>query len=369
MPAHPHLGYSNPVIGHDFADPGVFFDRQTQTWYAFGTNGNGKNIQCSYTKDFCSWTQHEQDCLPGPFPPYQSGAPGFLWAPELIEAPQNRGGYLMYVSCQDSIYKKQCIGVAYSDHDPKGPYRWITDRPLISRGETGGTLDPQPFEDPVSGKRYLVYKSDWDRMYTDHPQLWLSELSPDGLSLVGDMHPLQGPTHRYQCGLLEAPYLFHHAPSNAYILFFSSGTFTNGTYATSYSISHNGLFGPYKCPPKPLLETDRIRSVMGPGGACVLRGVENEHFIVFHALEREGGNRRTCVQRICFSDDGTPYLSSRPNCGKRLRLGAEQEDDMQHFDNQLPQSTHEAGPGHVKTGSAVSKLLRKVKAKLDSDSD
>ena len=206
-------------------------------------------------------------------------------------------------------------------------------------------------------------------MYTDHPQLWLSELSPDGLSLVGDMHPLQGPTHRYQCGLLEAPYLFHHAPSNAYILFFSSGTFTNGTYATSYSISHNGLFGPYKCPPKPLLETDRLRSVMGPGGACVLRGVENEHFIVFHAREREEGNRRTCVQRICFSDDGTPYLSSRPNCDKRLRLGAEQEDDMQHFDNQLPQSTHEAGPGHVKTGSAVSKLLRKVKANLDSDSD
>ncbi|GAK68564.1 uncharacterized protein PAN0_183c6835 [Moesziomyces antarcticus] len=133
MPAHPHLGYINPVIGHDFADPGVFFDRASQTWYAFGTNGNGKNIQCSYTKDFCCWEHHEHDCLPGPLPSYQSGTPGFLWAPEVIEAPQGRGGYLMYVSCQDAIHKKQCIGVAYSDRDPKGPYRWITDRPLISR--------------------------------------------------------------------------------------------------------------------------------------------------------------------------------------------------------------------------------------------
>lgn len=26
------------------------------------------------------------------------------------------------------------------------------------QGETGGTLDPQPFHDPASGKRYLVYK-------------------------------------------------------------------------------------------------------------------------------------------------------------------------------------------------------------------
>lgn len=62
------------VIGHDFADPGVFYDRKTKTWYAFGTNGNGKNIQCSYSQDCCSWSHHEHDCLPGPLPAYQSGA-------------------------------------------------------------------------------------------------------------------------------------------------------------------------------------------------------------------------------------------------------------------------------------------------------
>jgi hypothetical protein len=201
-------------------------------------------------------------------------------------------------------------------------------------------------------------------MYTEHPQLWLSELAPDGLSLVGDMHPLQGPKHGYQCGLLEAPYLFHHVPSNAYILFFSSGTFTNGTYATSYAISHNGLFGPYTCPGHPLLQTDRHRSIMGPGGACVVRGVENEHFIVFHALEKQEGNRRMCIQRIEFNQDGTPVLSSRPNCGKRLRLGAEQDDDVQHFGNHQPPPPHEQGSGHTGSGK-MSKFLRKIQDKLD----
>lgn len=70
MPAHPHLGWVNPVINHDFADPGVYFDPVSRKWYAFGTNSNGKNIQCSYSSDMCSWTHHDQDLLPGPFPPW-----------------------------------------------------------------------------------------------------------------------------------------------------------------------------------------------------------------------------------------------------------------------------------------------------------
>lgn len=90
-------------------------------------------------------------------------------------------------------------------------------------------------------------------------------------------------------------------------------------------------------------------------------GVENEHFIVFHALEREEGNRRMCVQRLCFENDGTPVLSSRPNCGKRLRLCAEQQDDLQHFGNQPPQTG-----GDQSGGSKVSKLFGKIKDKLDA---
>lgn len=92
MPAHPHLGYQNPVVGHDFADPGAYYDEFSKTWYAFSTNANGKNIQCSYSTDFCSWTHHDQDVLPGPLPPWTSGVHGFLWAPEVISAPQGRGG-------------------------------------------------------------------------------------------------------------------------------------------------------------------------------------------------------------------------------------------------------------------------------------
>ncbi|KAK0522915.1 hypothetical protein OC834_005487 [Tilletia horrida] len=353
MPAHAHLGWVNPVVGHDFPDPGVRYDPVSKAWYAFATNGNGKNVQCSYTYDFCTWHHHDQDVLPGPLPPWTSGRPGFIWAPEIIQAPQNRGGWLMYVTVQDGKTDKQAIGVAYTSAGPLGPYHFVSNGPIVSRGETGGSLDPQPFEDPVSGKRYLVYKNDEDKMYTSKKQIWIHELSADGLTLVGERVGLLGPTQPWQGQLLEAPYLTFHRPSNSYCLFYSSGTFTTEGYATSYAISRNGLFGPYEPSTHPLLFTDHVRGIKGPGGACVLEGVEGHHFIVFHSLSHEHGPRPTCIHRIEFAQDGTPSLPGRPNTGRRIRLLAEAEDDQAH--GYGPPPTHiqpAAAPGAASNASA-----------------
>lgn len=46
---------------------------------------------------------------------------------------------------------------------PLGPYRFISHGPLVSHGETGGCIDPQPFVDPQTGKRHLVFKNDADK--------------------------------------------------------------------------------------------------------------------------------------------------------------------------------------------------------------
>lgn len=146
----------------------------------------------------------------------------------MIRAPQGRPGHLMYVSCQDKSTQRQCIGVAYTEGGPLGPYKFISYGPIVSRGETGGSLDPQPFADPQQGgKRYLVYKNDVDGvMYTRGPQIWLQAMSEDGLTVVGERVPLQAPSAAYQGSLLEAPYLTYHFPSRTYCLFYSSGTFT-----------------------------------------------------------------------------------------------------------------------------------------------
>ncbi|KAL9938212.1 hypothetical protein V8E36_002835 [Tilletia maclaganii] len=309
MPAHAHLGWVNPVIAHDFPDPGVRFDPR-----------NGKNVQCSYSYDFCTWHHHEQDVLPGPLPPWLD-QPGFIWAPEIIQAPQNRGGWLMYVTVPNRAVDKQCIAVAYTSSGPLGPYHFITAGPLVDHPETGGCLDPQPFEDPISGKRFLVYKADEDHMHTRKNQVWIWELGEDGISLVGNRRPLLRPTQPWQGNLIEAPYLTYHQASNSYCLFYSSGTFTTEGYAPSFAISRNGIFGPYEPATSPLLFTDNVR---------VVQGVEGHFFFIFHALAHEGGPRPTCVQRLEFNDHRIPSLAGRPNVGKRLRLLAEAEDDQAH---------------------------------------
>lgn len=124
------LTYENPVVDRDFPDPGVFYDDASSEYFAYATNGNGLNIQCWTSRDFVEWHEHGE-VLPGPFPAW-TGKPGFMWAPEVCKAPQGRPGYLMYVSCHDFTIKPEvmCIGVAYSD-SPRGPFRFIMDRPLL----------------------------------------------------------------------------------------------------------------------------------------------------------------------------------------------------------------------------------------------
>lgn len=91
MPAHEHLGWVNPVIPHDFPDPGVYFDPESRRWYAFSTNSGGKTIQCSYTYDFCQWIHHDQDVLPPPFPPWTGQPVSWHAAREGARAEEKQG--------------------------------------------------------------------------------------------------------------------------------------------------------------------------------------------------------------------------------------------------------------------------------------
>lgn len=140
------------------------------------------------------------------------------------------------------------LHLEWSDH-LKSEYEWASLRgstiPALNsfifrshsslQAETGGCLDPQPFEDPVSRTRFLVFKADTDHMFTKANQLWICKLSEDGLSLDGDMVPIQSPSQDYQGDVLEAPYLTYHSASNSYCLFYSSGNFsTKGKLSTPF---------------------------------------------------------------------------------------------------------------------------------------
>lgn len=51
------------AIDSDFPDPS-FVQAADGTWYAFGTNGNGKRVQVASSVDFKSWTLLDKEALP-----------------------------------------------------------------------------------------------------------------------------------------------------------------------------------------------------------------------------------------------------------------------------------------------------------------
>lgn len=51
------------ALNTDFPDP-AFVQHTDGSWYAFGTNGNGKRIQVAYSTNFESWTLLDVEALP-----------------------------------------------------------------------------------------------------------------------------------------------------------------------------------------------------------------------------------------------------------------------------------------------------------------
>jgi beta-xylosidase len=173
------------------------------------------------------------------------------------------------------------------------------------------------------------------------PQIWIQELASDGIQFAADRTGLLEPTHSWQTGLIEAPHMMYHSESRTYVLFFSSGTFTEADYKTGYATSKN-LLGPYKTGSAPLLETDEPRGIIGPGGQSVVQGAEGHWFLCFHAHNEVGckGGRRMCVHRLEFSNEGIPRLAGKAHYRRRLRLGAEEDDGIPQEQVQAYQSQH-----------------------------
>lgn len=62
-PIHPRAQGPWLALDTNFPDPS-FVQADDGTWYAFGTNGNGKRVQVATSKDFKTWTLLDKEALP-----------------------------------------------------------------------------------------------------------------------------------------------------------------------------------------------------------------------------------------------------------------------------------------------------------------
>ncbi|KAH8925872.1 glycoside hydrolase family 43 protein [Atractiella rhizophila] len=282
----PHLdkrSVSGPAINSNFPDPSLIWVPSENLWYAYGTNGNGKNVQVATSANFNAWTlQGSVDALPNS----GSWSAGNVWAP--MVAQLDNGQFVMYYAATSSSLNTHCIGVATSS-TARGPYT-PQSQPWVCHETQGGSIDAA-FHHHPDGTKWVVYKIDGNSLgnggtcnngvppYKSTPLMLQQVSAADGFTKIGgetqvlDRDDGDGP-------LIEAPSLIH--VNGVWFLFFSSGCYAETTYDLSYAYATN-VKGPYtkkRAPVAPTLVTGDY-GLKAPGSACFAKDGSK---VVFHAF-------------------------------------------------------------------------------------
>jgi beta-xylosidase len=287
--------FQNPVLRNDFPDPDVL--STTNGYYAYATNGSGRNIQVAHSTDLVHW-QLLPDALPAPGPWAKLGG-GYVWAPEVIKIAER---YVMYYTARDKASNKQCVGVATSNK-PDSQFKDPNDHPLVCHPDEGGDIDPDPFRD--GDKLYLYFKNDGNCCGRT-TYLYVQELAPDGLSLVGAPTQLVSNDKLWEGRVVEAPTMWKH--EGKYYLFFSGNDYAGPPYAVGYANCQSPTGPCEDAPENPILASkmDQPPLVIGPGHQAIVQ-VDGQTWIVYHAWEvtsagLRGSRRFMWIDRLDWKD-------------------------------------------------------------------
>ncbi|MBO0747178.1 MAG: family 43 glycosylhydrolase [Acidimicrobiaceae bacterium] len=275
---------ARPVDRKPFPDPFVL--RVADGYYAYGTNGNGANVQVMFSPNLRRWRR-----LPDALPTLPGwAAPHFTWSPVVLARPE---GYVLYYAVRDRRRNRQAISVATSA-DPAGPFIDVSTEPFIYQFDLGGSIDPSTFIE-VDGSAHLLWKADSNAI-RQPSTLWIGELSGDGLGL-GPPARLLVHDAAWEEPLIEAPCLVNE--NGVYYLFYSAGRWNTDRYSIGYATATNRL-GPYEKQTADMPWFISDGQVAGPGG--------QELFV-----DHEGG------WRMAYHG-WKPGQVGRPGAGRTLRI-------------------------------------------------
>lgn len=289
------LRYQNPVHPADFPDPFVL--RAGGTYYAYGTNRAGKEVQTLTSTDLVEWVAGG-DALP------ELGRwayPGRTWAPEVLA--RDDGSYVLYYTANGG---RQCVGRAVA-RSPEGPFvdRWP--EPLVCQRGEGGSIDASPFRDE-DGSLYLYWKNDGNAV-GQRTYLYAQRLSPDGTELVGEARRLASNDAGWEGAVVEAPTLW--LEDGRYYLFYSGEAFDSELYAVGYATCEGPLGPCADAAANPILKS--ACGARGPGHQALLRDADGGTWIIYHAWDAAFEKRQLWLDRVRW-EDGAPVVEG-PTCG------------------------------------------------------
>ncbi len=329
---------ANPVFPGMHADPEVLYSHQTGRYYIYPTTDGAEgwhshdfraysapdlfatdDLQQGRAEALPEWTDEgvifdlQKDC---------SWADAYAWAPCIIERAYEKGWWLFKKVSYKYFYyfvaNKQ-IGVAVAEH-PAGPFRDALGRPLLDKapqGTRGQVIDPDVFQDPVSGKYYLYWGNGF---------MAVSELNDDMVSIrEGSTRVLIPQSERRRYGYCEGTYVFYR--DGKYYFMWSENDTRSANYRVRYLISDSPVAlvrdgQPAMTERQAVLSQNPSMQIYGTGHHSVIcKPGTDEWYIVYHRFTRPEGikkgwsagyYREVCTDRLHFNEDGS-LVPVKPN--------------------------------------------------------
>jgi len=318
LPNGPVASFSNPVIATDFADP-TTIRAADGLYYAYSTEqltvDRMAYLQVARSRDLVHW-----ELLPDALArkPVWAAATRDFWAPGAIEAD---GRTWLYFAALPDEGDGMCLGVA-SASTPAGPFEPV-DQPLsCSPGFVD--IDPMPFDDPVSGKRYLYWGSDGSPILA-------RELAPDRTSFAEGSETIDVMRRDLVAPyehLVEAPWVVHR--EGRYYLFYSGDDCCSSDPAYAVMVARaDDPLGPYEKRGEALDEWGEnvilhfSDAWVGPGHNALLTDGDGTDWLVYHAIDPESPDqpavaarkRPMLIDRIEWVDGWPRIAGDQPSSG------------------------------------------------------
>ncbi len=289
---------NNPSVAGYYADPEILYSNKDNRFHMYPTSDGFTDWSGYYFKSFSSsnlvdWTD---DGVLLDFQKDVAWTDVKAWAPAAVEKKiDGKYRYFFYYTGDAKI------GVAVSDN-PQGPFTDIG-KPLVSVKPNGITrgqvIDPDVFNDPVSGKSYLYWGNGF---------MVGAELNEDMISLKENTLTVLNPDGTFR----EGTEVFYR--KGKYYFMWSQDDTRSENYRVRYATATSPL-GKFTIPKDNLvLAKDSSRGIYGTGHNSVIQipGTD-EWYIVYHRFtipkgiemgRAAGFNREVCIDRLYFDEEG-----------------------------------------------------------------
>jgi arabinan endo-1,5-alpha-L-arabinosidase len=303
--------YVNPVLDADFPDPTVL-RAPDGAYYGYATQTTGLRIQVSRSQDLVHWSTPAEAM---PVRPAWTSTGSNFFAPDVA---YREGRYLMYFAAQaDTTNGAYCIGAAQATA-PTGPFTDVG-HPLVC-GPGFTTIDPQGFDDPQTGRRYLYWGSNGIPITVRELAADRASFAPGSASIA-----LVGPRagsdpSAYDVGLIEGPWVTFVAPN--YYLYFSGnaccGAGAHYAVMVARSTSPTGPFEVLRngAAAQPVLAGSGMWTA--PGHNSVVRDAAGVDWMLYHAINANNPYLipgRTDISRRPMLLDRITYAGGWPTVG------------------------------------------------------